>query len=175
MERKPRKKSATKPRRAKSGRRSLRIALIGSLLIGGAHLAVSFASAAGTEDLAVLARTHRRLITTPTNAALQGRPETTSAAVLPGLPGVPQTNFGRASASQRVHSEAATPPLDAFRGDTAVPIQPAPEAVVIAAPLPERSDSLSRKMVDSSGGRTLKRILRTIGGAAPTEPTRKKR
>jgi hypothetical protein len=190
---KPRKKAAAKSRRPKSGGKTLRIALAGALFIGCAHLAYSAASAALSEDLATRPRTHRRLITAPANMGQQG-PETTAAAVLPRLPAVPRSGIRSSSAARpassrplptesAVHdeaaslesrSEAATPPYDAFRADS-TSIQPAPTAIDIAAPAPLNGDSLARKMVDSTGKKTLKRILRTIGGTAAKEPTRPKR
>jgi hypothetical protein len=45
----------------------------------------------------------------------------------------------------------------------------------ITAPAPLSGDSLAKKMVDSTGKKTLKRILRTIGGTAPAEQTRPRR
>jgi hypothetical protein len=190
---KPRKKAAAKSRRQKSGGKSLRIALAGALFIGCAHLAYSAASTALGEETAIRPRTHRRLITTPVNTGQQG-PETTAAAVLPGLPTVPRSGIRSSSAARPApsrplptesavqdeaaslesRSEAATLPYDAFRADSAS-IQPAPTSIDIAAPAPPNGDSLARKMVDSTGKKTLKRILRTIGGTAATEPTRPKR
>ena len=189
---KPRKKAAAKSRRQKSGGKSLRIALAGALFIGCAQLAYSAASTALGEETAT--RPHRRLITTPANMGQQG-PETTAAAVLPGLPAVSRSGIRSRSAARpassrplptesAIHdeaaslesrSEAATPPYDAFRADSASGIQPAPTSINIAAPAPPNGDSLARKMVDSTGKKTLKRILRTIGGTAATEPTRPKR
>ncbi|HEV2085000.1 MAG TPA: hypothetical protein VGR09_07950, partial [Gemmatimonadales bacterium] len=136
----------------------------------------------------------RRLITTPANIAQQG-PETTAAAVLPGLPVVPRSGVRSSSAARPApsrplpiesavqdeaaslesRSEAATPAYDAFHADSASGIQPAPASISIAAPAPLNGDSLARKMVDSTGKKTLKRILRTIGGTAAPEPTRPKR
>jgi hypothetical protein len=191
---KPRKKAAAKSRRPKSGGKTLRIALAGALFIGCAHLAYSAASTALSEDIATRPRTHRRLITTPANIAQQG-PETTAAAVLPGLPAIPRSGIRSSSAARPApsrplptesaaqdeaaslesRSEAATPAYDAFRADSSSSIQPAPTAISIAAPAPLNGDSLARKMVDSTGKKTLKRILRTIGGTAATEPTRPKR
>lgn len=190
---KPRKKAAAKSR-TKSGRNTLRIALAGALLLGGAHLAYSAASTALSADTTTRPRTHRRLITTPTASTQQG-PETTAAAVLPGLPavrrsGVPSSSAARpTSAASRptesaVHdeapslesrSDAATPQYDAFRTGSESGIEPAPASVDIAAPVAPRGDSLTRKMVDSTGKKTLKRILRTIGGTAVAEQTRPKR
>ncbi len=191
---KPRKKATAKSRRPRSGGKTLRIALAGALFIGCAHLAYSAASAARSEEIALRPRTHRRLITTPGNVAPQG-PETTAAAVLPGLPAVPRSGIRSSSAARPAssrplptesavqdeaaslesRSEAATPPYGAFRADSASGIQPAPTSVDIAAPAPLNGDALARKMVDSTGKKTLKRILRTIGGTATTEPTRPKR
>jgi hypothetical protein len=191
---KPRKKAAAKSRRPRSGGKSLRIALAGALFIGCAHLAYSAASAALSEDIATRPRSHRHLITTPANIAQPG-PETTAAAVLPGLPAVPRSGIRSSSAARPAssrpllpesavpdeaaslesRSEAATPPYGAFRPDSAAGIQPAPTSINIAAPSPLNGDSLAGKMVDSTGKKTLKRILRTIGGTAATEPTRPKR
>jgi hypothetical protein len=172
---KPRKKAAAKSRRTKSGRRPIRIALLGALLIAGAHLALSATSAALSEDTAIRPWTNRHLITTPMNTAQQGRPETTAAAVLPGLPAVPRPGVRLTSpAPLPTESAAATPPLGAFRAESESGIQPAPASVDIAAPIPVSSDSLARKMVDSTGKKTLKRILRTIGGT-PAEKPRTKR
>jgi len=190
---KPRKKAGAKSR-TKSGRNTMRLALAGALLLGGAHLAYSAASTALSADTATRPRTHRRLITTPTASTQQG-PETTAAAVLPGLPpvrrsGVPSSSAARpTSAASRPtesalqneapslesRSDAATPQYDAFRTGSESGIEPAPASVDIAAPVAPRGDSLTRKMVDSTGKKTLKRILRSIGGAAAAEQTRPKR
>jgi hypothetical protein len=189
---KPRKKAAAKSRRPRSGGKTLRIALAGALFIGCAHLTFSAVSSALTQNIAI--GPHRRLVTTPTNIAQQG-PETTAAAVLPGLPVVPRSGIRSSSAARPApsrprptesaaqdeaaslesRSEAATPPYDAFRADSASGIEPAPTSISIAAPAPLNGDSLARKMVDSTGKKTLKRILRTIGGPAATEPARPKR
>jgi len=191
---KPRKKVAAKSRRPRSGGKSLRIALAGALFLGCAHLAYSAASTALSQDTALRPRTHRRLITTPASVAEQG-PETTAAAVLPRLPAVPRSGTRSSSAARPAssrllptesaaqdeagslesRSEAATPAYGAFRADSASGIQPAPTSIDIAAPAPPNGDSLARKMVDSTGKKTLKRILRTIGGTATTEATRPKR
>jgi hypothetical protein len=189
---KPASKVTAKSRRPKSGRRSIRIALAGALLIAGAHLVVSGVSAARTEATAILPRTHRRLIMTPMNSAQQGRPETTAAAVLPRLPtgprpGIlpgtparpaPSASLATESATRpslESRSEAATPPLGAFRAESDTGIQPAPTSIDIAAPVPQNGDSLAKKLIDSSGKKTLKRILRIISGTPAAEQTRSKR
>ena len=178
---KPRKKAAAKARRPRSGGQSMRIALSGALLIGCAHLTLSAVSAL-SQNIAVRPHMQRHLVTTPTNSGQPGRPETTAAAVLPGLPAVPRSGI-RSSRTARpttaappTESAAATPAYGAFNADSASGIEPAPASVDIAAPAPLGGDSLlARKMVDSTGKTTLKRILRTIGGTATTEQTRPKR
>jgi hypothetical protein len=178
---KPRKKIAAKARRSRLGRQSIRVALAGALLIGCAHLTLSALSTALSGNIAGRPQTHRHLDTTPTNTEQQNRPETTAATVLPGLPAVPRSSIRSrgavrptAAAPLPTESAAATPPYAAFRADSESGIQPAP-SVDITAPVPLSGDPLARKMVDSTGKKTLKRILRTIGGTAPTEQTRPKR
>ena len=164
---KPRKKTAAKVHPKKSGRRPLRIALAGALLIGCAHLAITAGSAALPEEIAIRPRSHRRLVTTP--AAQQGRPETTAAAVMTGLPGV----TGRLPTESVV--QAATPPFEAFRPAPEPVLEPAPASGDIVAPVPASSDSLTKRVVDSTGKKTLKRILRSVSGTPTAEPTRSKR
>jgi hypothetical protein len=175
---KPRKKVAAKSRTVRARRRPMHIALAGALLIACAHLVFSAALAAPSEDTAMKPRTHRRLVTTPTNTIVQGRPETTAANVLPGLPAVPRSAPRPSTAprpSLKSQSEAATPPLGAFQADSEAAIQPAPVSVDIAAPAPLSGDALAKSVVDSTGKKTLKRILRTIGGSSSQEPIRSKR
>jgi hypothetical protein len=170
---KPRKKAPAKSRRPRSGGHSLRVALAGALLIGCAHLTLTAVTAALSGNIAVLPQKHRSLVTTPKH-----RPETTAAAVLPGLSAVPRSRgAGRPTSAAPLPTEsaAATPPYAAFRADSESGIQPAPTSVDIAAPPPLNSDSLARKLVDSTGKKTLRRVLRTIGGTAPAEQTRPKR
>jgi hypothetical protein len=168
---KPRKKATAKPRRAKSGRRPTRIALVGALLIGCAHLAITAGSTAFPDEFAALAGSHRQLVTTPTVNAQQGRPETTAAAVLPGLPGMPRpTSLSTESASQ-----AATPSFEAFRPEPDPILEPAPASADIASPAPASNDSLARKMVDSTGKKAMKRLLKTIGGTPTQTENRSKR
>jgi hypothetical protein len=174
---KPRKKAPAKSRRPRSGGQSLRVALAGALLIGCAHLTLTAVTAVLSGNIDVRPQTHRRLVTTPTNTAPQYRPETTAAAVLPGLSAVPRSRSAArpTSAPLPTESAAATPPYAAFRADSESGIQPAPASVDIAAPAPLNSDPLARKMVDSTGKKTLRRILRTVSGTAPAEQARPKR
>jgi hypothetical protein len=168
---KPRKKVTAKPRRAKSGRRPTRIALVGTLLIGCAHLAITAGSTAFPDEFAALSGSHRLLVTTPTVNAQQGRPETTAAAVLPGLPVVPRPS----SLSTESASQAATPSFEAFRPEPDPILEPAPASADIASPAPASNDSLARKMVDSTGKKAMKRLLKTIGGTATQTENRSKR
>jgi hypothetical protein len=168
---KPRKKTVAKTRRAKSGRRPMRIALAGALVVGCAHLAITAGSAVLPEEIAVWTRPNRRLVITPNNSQ-QGRPETTAAAVLlPGLPAIPRSG----SLPTESAVQAATPSFEAFRPEPEPILEPAPATGDIASPAPVSTDSLTRKMVDSTGKKTMKRILKTIGGTPTPEPTRSKR
>jgi hypothetical protein len=170
----PVRKAAAKPRHSRSGRRPLRIALAGALLIACAHLGLVAAFAGRYEDeIAVRPRTHRRLVTTPMQNVQQGRPETTAAAVLPGIPGVALPGARSSITPPITQSEAATPVLEAFPRDSESAIQPAP-ASDIAAPTGPRGDALAKRMVDSTGKKTLKRILRTVSTPA-TEQNHRKR
>src|SRR3954470_19258196 len=82
-----RKKGKKTQRHKRSSGRPMRIALAGTLLIGCAHLVFTAASAAlSKEDVAFVPRTHRHLVRTVTTGTVQSGPETTAAAVLPGLP-----------------------------------------------------------------------------------------
>jgi hypothetical protein len=169
----PRKKPVAKSRRPRSGGRSIRLALIGALLIGCGHLALSAASAIRSNHFVVGTLSPRRLVTVTANIPQQSGPETTAAAVLPGLSDVPSAALRVNSAPAITKSEAATPPINAFRADSEPTIQPAPDSVTIAAPLPPPSDPISRKTVDSTDKKAMKKILRSISGTAdPSRPRR---
>jgi hypothetical protein len=160
----PRKKPAAKSRRGKSGGNSIRVALIGALLIGCAHLAFSAVSTLRSEDFALRPSTHRRLVSVPAAIPQQSGPETTAAAVLPGLSDIPTAALHVNSAPAITKSEAATPTLNSFREDSEPAIQPAPDAS-IDAPLPTQADPIARKTADSTDKKTMKKILRTISGS----------
>jgi hypothetical protein len=173
-----RKKRAAKPHRSRSGRRPLRIALAGAILIACAHLAFTLVSTARSEEIAILPRTHRRLITAPASLAEQGRPETTAAAVLPGLPAVslprPSNSVGR-QPPPILPTESATSSLGASSAETTADIEPAPSAIQISAPTAVSTDSLAPRLVDSTGKKAFRGVLRAIGGASTTERSRPKR
>jgi hypothetical protein len=161
-----RKKVSAKPRRSKSRRRSLHLALAGAVLIAGAHLVLTAASVAPAEDMAVRLRSHRRLVSAPGSLPEQGRPETTAAAVLPGIPVPRPLSTG---------SSQATSSLGATSGEIATEVQPAPDAVQIVVPASINADSLAPKMVDSTGKKAFKGVLRAIGGTSTPERSRPKR
>ena len=173
---KRRKKAAERSRTTRAGR-AMHIALGGALLIACAHLVFSAALAARAEDTAMVPRSHRRLVTTPTSTIAQGRPETTAANVLPTLPALPRPRVRSNTVSSVLgsQSEAATPTLTAFQPEPEAAIQPAPSAADIAAPAPLSGEPLTKNIVDSTGKKTLKGILRTIGGSSSAEAIRPRR
>lgn len=194
----PRKKRSPKtPRSPRSGR-PLRVALAGALLIGGAHLAFTAASAALSKYGSLGQITHRRLIAAPITET-HNRPETTTAGVLP-IPAVarPGTRSGNAarprptpplpSKSAIEDDETRLPEYTAAEPEqrsaslsaelplTAAPdIQAAPSPGDITVPAPVAADSLTSKLVDSTGKKAMKGILRAIGGPAPSEKKPAKR
>jgi hypothetical protein len=164
----PRKTQEKSPRRKRQSGRSMRIALAGTLLIGCAHLVITAASAAfSKEDVASVPRTHRHLVRTLTSGTSQGAPETTAAAVLPGLPTL--------TPALRSSSAPASPQLGAFPSDSNSGIQPAPDTGEIVAPVPPSGQSLSGKVVDSTSKKALNRILRSITTTPVQEQTRPRR
>jgi hypothetical protein len=164
------KKRAGKSHRSRSGRRALRIALAGSVLLAGAQLALTAVGAARSETVASRPRTHRRLITEPTQMAPQGRPETTAAAVLP-LPAVPRPTPRPASKV----AEPETSSLGASPAESTPEIEPAPSTTEIVAPRTVNTDSLAPKPVDSTSTKALNGVLRAISGPPTTERSRPKR
>jgi hypothetical protein len=179
----PSKKRTPKtPRRPRSGR-PLRIALAGALLIGGAHLVFTAASAAlAKADVTLGPITRRKLIAAPTET--RDRPETTAAGVLP-IPQVARSGKATAPPPSKSAIEddetmlpeyTATEPepeprsasLSAELPLAAAPeIQPAPASADIAVPAPVMVESLTTKLVDSTAKKAMKGILRAIGGPAP--------
>jgi hypothetical protein len=186
----PRKKRSPKTPRGPKNGRPLRVAMIGALLIGGAHLAIT-AAAARSKDVAIESITNRRLIAAPVDET-QDRPETTAAGVLP-IPRVgsadPRFQPGALPPREAVVDEGENPEghytagqpapepephsasLSADLPMTAAPeIQAAPSAAEMAMPAPLATDSLTAKLVDSTGKKTMKGILKAIGGPVPSEP-----
>jgi hypothetical protein len=177
VEQSSRKKKPSRTR--KPSKRPLRVAFIGALLIGGAHVLVSAGGALGPDPL----RSHRRLIAAAPEAIKRDSPRTV-AAVIPVLrnssvPGA-AVNLTPGAATPRrpgpTLGPAAVPPAaDSTRADSAPEIQSAP--AVEMAPAPAAADSVSVNVVDSSGKKVLKGILRAVSGAPESEkkPSNQKR
>jgi hypothetical protein len=165
------------PARAKGSRRrrkpsrSLRVALAGAVLIACAHLVVSAASTPASPEVAARPRTPRRLIEAPIQALKDVTPRTV-AAVMPGLQTIPVAGIKSPSRSAPAPKAAAPKPapIDSVSDSVSVPeIQPAPDAAEITVTVPVASESLKPQLVDSSGKKTLKRILRTISGSPASD------
>jgi hypothetical protein len=164
---KPRKRAA-KPRRSNGGRRPLRLALAGAVLIASVHLAFNAVNSSASEEVVMRPKTHRRLVAAPPALASQdGRAETTAAAVLPGLPSLPSSTMS--PTLPRESAYAATP------GDSASPIQPAPTAIELIAPRAVNTDSMAPRLVDTTSKKAMKGVLRAIGGTSTPERARPKR
>ena len=161
---KPKAKPA-KHRRSRSGRKSFRLALAGSILMGSAQLVYSVITWERSEAVAVEPRAHRRLVILPE----QGGPETTAAAVLPGIPAMVRPHRTDPAVG------AATSSLGATSSETGIEIQPAPNTSEMAAPPAVNTDSLAPRIVDSSGNQALKGVLRAIAPATPSQQKRPKR
>jgi hypothetical protein len=158
---------AKSSRRRRKPLRSLRVALIGAVLIACAHLVVSAASTP-TPEVAARPRTPRRLIQAPAEKLKDGPPRTV-AAVMPGLQTIPVTGLTtprRPGPTLPPTGASLQPaPLDSVQAGLSAPeLQPAPSAAEINLTAPAEAESLAPPVVDSTGKRTLKRLLRTISG-----------
>jgi hypothetical protein len=164
-------------RTRRSSKRALRVAFVGALLIGGAQVLASANDALNPDGL----RAHRRLIVVPPEAIKRDSPRTV-AAVIPVL-----RNSSVPGGASKRPQPTLTPPtstnptLRSVSGAGPVPsvsdsveIQAAP-AVEMPAPVPAATDSLTTKVVDSTGKKVLKGILRAVSGAPGTEKKRSKR
>jgi hypothetical protein len=177
----PRKKK--KPRARKSSRRALRAALVGALLVGGAHLGVSASGTLTGEGL----RSYRRLVAVSPEASASDSPRTV-AAVLPSLrnssvPGGSKRPRGssrppaptlRTPAPTLGEVTKASLPMAPAPSDSASEIQAAP-AVEIPVPKATAPDSLTSAVKDSTGKKVMKGILKAVSGTAPAEQRRPKR
>jgi len=178
---KPMKAKRTKTRRPRGGGGALRLALAGSVVLAGLQLVYSAISSAGTESLAERPRSHRRLVAEPA-APAQGSPETTAANVIPGIPAVTRPNRSPAKGATSESTpapEAAAPPATSSFGASSVEttddiaLPPTGSAVVAAPSI--NTDSLAPRIVDSSGTKALKGVLRAIAPPAGSEAKRSTR
>ena len=173
----PRAAEPTIRSRRRKSQRTLRIALAAAVFIACAHLAVSGASSVG-DTVASRTRTPRQLIEAPAEALKDLTPRTV-AAVMPVLQSIPvpslkpssspmpaptratvtTTGFPRRAAIVRPTPAAA--PIDSAPSPD---IEAAPDAGPIVAPALPDAESLTARVVDSTGKTTFKRVLRTISG-----------
>jgi hypothetical protein len=157
-------KTAKRTRRSGKPRRQLRIALVGALLIGGAQWVLS-APLFSRADTPALLRVQRHLIATPTET-MQQVSSPNSAGMIPVLPSSPTST---ASVQLEGVTDASPDQAPSF-GGTATAADEVPEAPssleVVSAPV-STADSLRVKMVDSTTGKDLKGILRSVSGARP--------
>jgi hypothetical protein len=180
--------ASTKRSRRKKSQRTLRIALAASVVAACAHLAVSGASSAG-DALAARPRTPRQLIEAPAEALKDLTPRTVGA-VMPVLQSIPLPSLNAPSSPEPV-IKRATVTTTGFPRRTAVvtpapapmpidsaespEIEAAPDASPMVAPEPPNAESLTARVMDSTGKATFKRMLRTIGGTpAPAGKPAKK-
>ena len=173
-------KAKAEPVRAQGRRRKpkrpLRVALAGAVVIACAHLLVSAATSRTTSDTSARPRTPRQLIEAPAQALKDVTPRTV-AAVLPMLQSIPVPGFTasssqaavakvlgskRAAAVQKPEPVVPQPAVvDSLREDE---IQAAPDSAEISGGTPAETGALTPQLVDSSGKKAIKGILRTISG-----------
>ncbi len=162
----------------------MRIALAAAVLAACGHLLVSAASSPSSEFAAQI-RNPRRLIQIPLEAMKEDSPRTV-AGVLPALQTIPlprkaASSIKRAPKRTLVAAKPAAIkpapraaiPVPAI--DSTVPeIQPAPAAGDLSASVPVAPVPVTSKLVDSTGQKAMKRILRTVSGTpAPESKTPK--
>ena len=115
----------------------------------------------------------RKTRISPVSVAIAPR---TVAAVMPGLQSIPGPGLNSSSVRKVVAPKPE--PVDSMLKPVATdsaPLQPAPDAGEIPASVPGAAGSLAPQVVDSSGKRALKQILRTIGGSTSTDRKSPKR
>ena len=172
------------PTRAKGSRkrrkpgRSLHLALAGAVLAACAQLVISAASSPRSEITARI-RTPRRLI--EAIEAMQEDSPRTVAGVLPALQTIPLPRKPVPSIKRAPKPAPAAPKPKAIvpepRADippvtadsTSAEIQPAPASGDLSASVPAAPVPVTSVMPDSTGKKTLNRILRTIGGTPAPE------
>lgn len=170
-------------RRHRKPKRPFRVALAGAVLIACAHLLISAKSS--SSEAPGRPRMARHLIEAP---ALKATTPRTVATVLPGLQSIPVRSLRPAATRKPAAGQAASQRTPGFTAPTAhridsIPandpsaptIQAAPDAQEITTAVPAGAEPLAPNVVDSSGTKTLKRILRTIGGTPSVDGKAPKR
>ena len=210
VEREPPRPAAAEPeepappkrsRKRKQPRRSLRLALLGALLIAGTHLALSGEPGQHT-DSSPKPRSHRRLVSAQSGQAKSEISSTAVASDLPqgSVPTASQILAQSRAITAKVNATAARLGATAKPGahapapkpDPAAPapepsvilgsgvpetpdsIEPAPSAIEISAPNVVSPESLTPGMVDSTSKKTLKHILHAIDGSPAKESAKPK-
>jgi hypothetical protein len=158
-------------RRRGPSRRTVRLAFAGALLIACTQLALSAATPLNSKH----SRSHRQFVVVkpaeaPKPASLSATdlavtlPTAITTAVSKASPPPVKASFGAATPMQ--HS-----PTPVSRDTVSSPadepvIEPAPASVDLVIPTISGVEALSRKLVDSSDKKTLKKILRAVSGAS---------
>jgi hypothetical protein len=171
----------TQPRQRGPSRRTVRLAFAGALLIACTQLALSAATPLNSKS----SRAHRKfIVSAPTQVPKQSAPAipTTLAVSLPkpALPAAPKASKSAPKAGPVPTARntplrpTAQPAATVSPDSAAVPvIEPAPASIELAVPTVAGVESLTRKLVDTSDKKTLKKILRAVSGApAQARPTR---
>lgn len=165
--------STKRSRRTTKPRRQLRIALVGALLIGGAQWVLSAPLFSRVETPALIAA-QRQLISAPIEAMRRVSSPNT-AAMVPVLP-----QGGNAPAAPQLKgTQPASPSAPSFGGSggavesaDAAEIQ-APPGLQTTAPAAPSADSLAGVVVDSTGAKSLRRILQSVSGAPEPKPAKR--
>lgn len=165
--------SAKRSRRTTKPRRQLRIALVGALLVGGAQWVLS-APLFSRAEMPSLIAAQRQLISAPIEAMRRVSSPNTAAMV----PVMPQGESPPAAGQpKRTQPPSASAPSfggsgGAVESADASEIQP-PPGLQTTAPAAPSADSLTGVVVDSTGAKSLRRILQSVSG--PPEPKPVKR
>jgi hypothetical protein len=158
-------------RRRGPSRRTVRLAFAGALLIACTQLALSAATPLNSNH----SRTHRKFVVVkpvePTKQAEISAATNLAAASVPAaIPAGSQaspiagkeSSTGAATSSQR----SSVPRDTASATGEELVIAPAPAGVEMVIPTIAGVEALSRKLVDSSEKKALKKILRAVSGAS---------
>lgn len=164
-------------RRPSKPRRQLRIALVGALLVGGAQWVLS-APLFSRTDAPALMRAQRHLIAAQAEAMRRVSSPNTAAMVpvirTPATPAAPSSLSTIAPAEPIAPAPAPTSMTPVESAATSQ-IEPAPAGIDVSAPPAPKADSLASKLVDSTGKKAMKRILRAVSGTPVKEKSPSKR
>jgi hypothetical protein len=166
-----------RPRRSSKPRRQLRIALVGALLIGGAQWVLS-APLFSRSDAPALIRAQRHLIAAPAEAMRRVSSPNT-AAMIPVLPNSPPPTAHPLEGLTEPRSGVSAPSFGGTASEletgTAAGVEPAPSTIDLAVPTVPAVDSAGLIIVDSTNKKAIRRILRSVSGAATGEQPAERR